>query len=432
MWYVLSISVVTIILMIISIVLNWKIKIGKQKFQLYYIIVLLGALLLLAVQLINPAEILNVIFSNDSINPIKLLILFLSMTLISIFLDEVGFFSYLANQTAKRFKSNQTKLYLMLYLLISFLTIFTSNDIIILTFTPFICYFCKRANINPVPYLFSEFIAANTWSMFLSIGNPTNIFISSSFGITFVDYLKVMAIPTIVGGIVSTILCYFVFRKSLKEPISLNISDEKINDKFRLIAGLLSLIICIILLTLSSYIGVDMWLITLIALVGLLIAVLLNNIIRHKKFDIFASVFKKAPWQIVPFVLSMFIIVIALNKYEITKIICTALGEKNTVFSYGILSTLSANVFNNIPMSIFYTFIMQNMSTINLSAIYATIIGSNIGAFLTPLGALAGIMWLNILKENKIHFTFLKFIKYGVIIAIPTLLATLFTLLLFV
>ena len=61
-------------------------------------------------------------------------------------------------------------------------------------------------------------------------------------------------------------------------------------------------------------------------------------------------------------------------------------------------------------------------------ALYATIIGSNVGAFLTPIGALAGIMWMSILKKQEIDFSFLKFMKYGIIIAIPVLIASLTTL----
>jgi len=56
-------------------------------------------------------------------------------------------------------------------------------------------------------------------------------------------------------------------------------------------------------------------------------------------------------------------------------------------------------------------------------AVYSAIIGSNIGAFLTPVGALAGIMWLNILKEKEVKFTFRDFVKYGVVLALPVLAA---------
>ena len=53
-------------------------------------------------------------------------------------------------------------------------------------------------------------------------------------------------------------------------------------------------------------------------------------------------------------------------------------------------------------------------------AIYSTIISSNLAAILSPVGALAGMMWMSILKEKKVSFSFLRFMGYGAIISIPT------------
>ena len=93
---------------------------------------------------------------------------------------------------------------------------------------------------------------------------------------------------------------------------------------------------------------------------------------------------------------------------------------------YGFSSFLSANIINNIPMSILFADLTTNLTgEIYIKAIYATIIGSNIGAFLTPIGALAGIMFSSLLMKYEVKFTFLDFIKYGAIISVPTLLASL-------
>ena len=118
----------------------------------------------------------------------KILVLFISMTLLSIFLDELGFFRFLASVALKRAGKNQFKLFFLLYATVSVLTVFTSNDIIILSFTPFVCYFAKNARINPLPYLAAEFVAANTWSMALIIGNPTNIYLVTAAGGDFSSY----------------------------------------------------------------------------------------------------------------------------------------------------------------------------------------------------------------------------------------------------
>ena len=90
---------------------------------------------------------------------------------------------------------------------------------------------------------------------------------------------------------------------------------------------------------------------------------------------------------------------------------------------YGLSSFVAANIVNNIPMSVLFCSLMQSCdATVLPQAVYATIIGSNIGAFLTPIGALAGIMWSSILNEHGLRLGYLDFLKIGVTIALPTLL----------
>ena len=158
------ISSLTFLTIILSLFLFPKIRIGKQYISTYWMIALLGAIILLLTSLSPAEEVFNQLTVNNSINPLKILVLFFSMTLLSIFLDEFGLFQYLANLAVKNAKGNQYALFFSLYALVAVLTVFTSNDVVILTFTPFICFFCKRAHLNPLPYLIAEFTAANTWS----------------------------------------------------------------------------------------------------------------------------------------------------------------------------------------------------------------------------------------------------------------------------
>ena len=58
-------------------------------------------------------------------------------------------------------------------------------------------------------------------------------------------------------------------------------------------------------------------------------------------------------------------------------------------------------------------------------AVYATVVGSNLGACFTPIGALAGIMWSSILREHKLKFGYFDFVRIGVTVALPALLAAL-------
>ncbi|MEG2274319.1 MAG: ArsB/NhaD family transporter, partial [Clostridia bacterium] len=423
---VLAVFGVTIALMIVAILFFPSFKIKNFPINTFWIVALVGAIVLLACQGITFKEVGAGLTSKSEINPLKILTLFLSMTALSIFLDEVGFFSYIASLALKKSQGSQTKLFVTLYAMVSFLTIFTSNDIIILTFTPFICYFAKNAKINPTPFLVAEFVGANTWSMMFIIGNPTNIYLATASGINFLEYFKVMALPTLFAGVVSFGMLYLLFFRQLKTPIQRVEEKPTITNKPLIIVGLVHLILCTILLVVSSYIGLEMWLIALVFAVSLMICVLIFNAVKRQKPVIAFHTVARLPWELVPFVISMFVFVLALNKCGVTSILNKAFGTTFTTLKYGFGSLLCANIINNIPMSVLFSQIADGLQGATLSrAIYASIAGSNIGAFLTPLGALAGIMWLGILKKNEIKFSFFDFVKYGCVIAIPTFFACL-------
>lgn len=121
----------------------------------------------------------------------------------------------------------------------------------------------------------------------------------------------------------------------------------------------------------------------------------------------------------------MVVIVTALDKNSVSSLLRNFLGDTNTIWTYGPSSFIFANLINNIPMSILFSS-LPNMGGIEeIRGIYASIAGSNIGAFLTPIGALAGIMFTSLLKELDVKLTFKQFSFYGIIIAIPTFLVTL-------
>ncbi len=416
------ISCVTFLLVILSILFFPHIKIGKIKLDTYWIISLIGAIILLCFSYAPIKKVGEQLISDAAINPLKILVLFFSMTLISIILDELGLFRYLASVASKNAKGNQFTLFLALYFLTSMLTVFTSNDIVILTLTPFICFFCKRSKISPIPYLVAEFTAANTWSLMFVIGNPTNIYLATSSGITFVDYFKVMAVPTLVAGLVELGLLLLIFHKQLKEPLQSNDVIYPIEDKVPVIVGLSVLGTCLVFLIISSYINIEMWLISLICASVLLLFMLIYSYFKKTNLVHVQETGKRLPYQLIPFFLSMFVIVVALNEQGIASKIAELLGSNNSTWVYGYSSFLACNLINNIPMSILYTNIASSLEGVAYTkAIYASIIGSNIGAFLTPIGALAGIMFTGLVNENNVRFTFIDFIKYGVAISIPVI-----------
>lgn len=422
----LIVAAITCILLILSVLFFPKVRIGKITLNTYWIICSIAAVFLLITNQLSMTDAFKGLTSASSVNPIKIVVLFISMTLLSIFLDEVGLFRYLATVCAKRAKTTQYSLFILLYIMVSILTVFTSNDIVILTFTPFICYFSKSTKINPIPFLVAEFCAANTWSMMLIIGNPTNIYLAGSFGIGFLDYLKVMLLPTILAGITEIILICLIFRKTLKQPLKMDLEDEKITDFKGLVVGLIHLLGCLVMLILSTNLALEMWIICLGFALSLVISVSILNIIEKKSFKNLLNTFKRLPYDLIPFVFSMFIIVLALNKHGITNYLTNFFGEDIIILKYGVSSFLTCNLINNIPMSVLFSTVPHMSTTLgNQQAVFSTIIGSNIGAFLTPVGALAGIMFTSLVKKQDVKYSFRTFIKYGFIISIPTLLMAL-------
>lgn len=417
----LVIAGVTAVMIILSVLFFPEIKIGKIKLGSYWIVALIGAAFMLILNIVSVEEVIKEITADTAVNPLKILALFLSMTLFSVYLDELGFFSYLSEKVLVVAKNSQKKLFLCLYLTVSVLTVFTSNDIIILTFTPFICAFCKRSGIDPKPYLFSEFVAANTWSMALLIGNPTNIYIGGSSGLTFFGYFSVMILPTIASGTVSFLILYLLFKKSLCEKAEIdNVKTAEIKDKFLLYIGLAALISCIILLAVSSYINIESWIICVSLFVVELLITVIYLVVKRRGAGFILSVIKRAPYELIPFILSMFVIVSSLKSSGATGILKSFLDGFDEIFSYGISSFLCSNLINNIPMSVLFSTV-----TVSAKSTYATIVGSNLGAIFTPVGALAGIMWSGLLKKNGIKFSFRDFIVYGAAVSVPSLITCL-------
>ncbi len=426
---VLWIAGITVVLFIVSILFcpaimirtNKKGELHFKSIKIYPLIPLAGALTMLLAGCVSLGQVAESFLADSSVNPLRILVLFLSMTVFSLVLDQTGFFGYVSGIILQRSGGGQYRIFLTLYAVISLLTVFTSNDIVILTFTPFICYFCRSGNINPVPYLIMEFVAANTWSLFFLIGNPTNIYISGAFHIGFSEYLWTMALPTVAAGLVSLGLMLLLFQKHLKGRIHVETKIEPITNRPLMWLSLGHLAGCVILLALSQTIGFEMWLISLCMGISCVISSIACLLLQRKKLTVLSEAVKRMPFEIIPFVIGMFILVLALELRGVTQWIGNALSGDTSAFSYGILSFLGSNVLNNIPMSVLFSKILAVAG--NPPQIFATIVGSNIGAFITPVGALAGIMWFNLLKQHGVKLSAGRFVLYGLFIGIPTLLA---------
>lgn len=308
---------------ILSIVFLPEVKIKGKRIPVFFVVPVISAILIVALNVLTfreacdglTGDMASMFHGRNSVNPVKILLLFFGMTTVSVFLDEAGVFRFLATKSMKLAGHSRTKLFFILYGVVSILTVFTSNDIIILTFTPFICYFCKNADIDPVPYLVTEFVAANTFSMFFIIGNPTNIYLAESFHMTFSGYLKVMALPTIFGGLCALLVLYLLFKKQFKEEIPVSeVETAKIEKPYLAIFGAVLLIICLVFLIIADYVGIEMWAVATCAFLLLVVGALVIAAVKKEKPTELTNVFNRLPYELIPFVISMFIVVLSLKK----------------------------------------------------------------------------------------------------------------------
>ncbi len=418
------ICAVTCAAVILSVLFFPVIKLGKVHVDTYWIVALLGAAALLLSGQTDVSATFGAFVRNDAVNPLKILALFLCMTVLSVFLDELGFFRYVASAVLKRARGKKLRLFFSLYLIVSLLTVFTSNDVIILSFTPFILYFCKSADLDPLPYLSAEFVAANTWSAALVVGNPTNMYLSSACDVDFFSYLEWSALPTLLAGAAALGALLLLFRKQLRGNYGGTAEEVVLTEKPLLWIGAAHLLVCILFLAVGPYFGIEMWIVSLAAVGSLFVCTLIYSLVRRKRPSALLGCLKRAPYPLIPFMLSMFVLVEGLSLTGATEYLSAFFGTKAQIWTYGAGSFLMANLINNIPMSVLFYSVLSGAGA-GLPAVMATAVGSNLGAFFTPVGALAGIMFGAIVRRHGVKFGFAEFLKMGVCVALPALAAAL-------
>jgi arsenical pump membrane protein len=426
-----------IVLIVLSIFFCLAVIIKPEKIKGIPLNIFTGSALVISLlsllQVIDLETIRLGVIGGGQIEPWKIIMIFFTLAYTSISLDETGILNYISYKIVHRSKNNGLKLFIFFYLLAGFLTIFTSNDVVILTLTPIIFYLGKHGKINIIPILFAQFFGANTFSMLLYIGNKTNIIIGNAVNLGFLEYTKVMWFPTLIAATANLLLLYLFFRKKISKKIEINKESfafvenwsEAILKSSLMILGLLFLIF-------SEKIGMPIWLITsYLALAFIILDLLIylykknknnSNSLKNKAVISFI----KMPWSILPFVLTFFILIAKINSYGIIDYLVINSSHvfnslEKGIFINGIIGFFMANIINNQPMSILFSNILIN-ENIEMSkevfqaSVYSIIIASNLGANLSMIGALAGLMWKKILKNKGLDINYFQFLKVGIII----------------
>ena len=413
----------------------------------YYWSPFLGAFLVFALGGLNLTQVYGGLFGLpvsgglnllQSSGPFSTLILFLSIAFVSLCLEVSGFFRYLAVKTLRAVDGSGKRLFFAVFWISGIMALFTSNDILILTFTPFLIEFLKLTDLDIVPYLVAEFFAANVFSMVFLIGNETNIIVATAHNLGFLGFAEYMLVPGFIGGIACFSALYLIFRERIDTSYSYKELPEVKLNRWEMVSSFLLAGTLLSLAALSMF-GVLLWHIGVAwAGISVVLFVLPDAAEKWRKRaeaeELFIySVNRKMTWEVVPFLLGFFILVQAFSvsglTSELTGILFSLTGGSlfETVFGIGILSTLSANLLNNIPMTVLFSDLLAGYGTgvQNIAALYSLVIGSNIGANITPIGALAGIMWMKMLNHEEHRITFEQFFSIGWKVTLVTAFASL-------
>ncbi|KAJ3820565.1 hypothetical protein F5880DRAFT_1615474 [Lentinula raphanica] len=224
--------------------------------------------ILWASQCLGPTQIRDGIVGTDGVKPYNILILFCSLAYMAITLDITGILQAAAFWVSNKGGSNGWKLYIYFYLMLTSLTVFMGNDPVILSGTVFLVYYTTATELEPMPWLISEFAAANTASMVLFVGNITNVVVCEGFAINNVAFTAYTIFPFLACCVACFLALAIQFRDKKHIPPRLR-ATERLDPKSVLrdpegaIVGSLFFATCLVVIIIVSFFKIDVWKISL-------------------------------------------------------------------------------------------------------------------------------------------------------------------------
>jgi arsenical pump membrane protein len=367
---------------------------------------------------------------------------FLGIVTLSITLEVMGFFKWTALRVVRYAKGEGVPLYFYICLLSAAVSILFANDSAVLILTPIVLEIVKQLNIDAdgrMAYLFAAGLIADTAAMPFITSNPVNIVSANYFGYTFIEHMVFMVPVSIVTIALSIIVVYRFFRHKIPRKFSPALIDTLIIDgavitptQVRLCFATLAAVD--ILYVLASLRGIPVSFVICSGAIFLLMAYTYTDrrtfAMKEERRGI-RFIAKRINWDIIAFMLGIFLVVQglrhagAVDLYARLFTWCLGLGGLLKTLVPSLIVTVSASAMNNWPMtllgmlSIRETMTLQALDpTQSTMLIFSNIIGNNLGPHFFPIGSLAILMWINVMKAKGLHISLRQYVRVGSVLSI--------------
>jgi len=373
-----------------------------------------GALLLIALRLI-PLKLAGRAAAEGT----NVYLFLIGMMLLSELAREQGVFDWLSFLAVRGAKGSRSRLFLLVYLVGTVVTIFMSNDATAVVLTPAILVVVRKAKISPLPYLFVCAMIANAASFVLPISNPANLVVFRTGMPPLGQWLLAFGLPSALSIAATYAVLRVYFRNDLRESMESEVTPVTLTAEGKMVLAGLGLMLAILLA--ASAMNKSLGLPTCLA------ALMITAAVSVKSKSNPLKLFGEISWGTLLLVAGLFILVDAAASQGALRFTHEWLASAQKlapaaaalVVGFGV--GIGNNLVNNLPLGLIAGGTIQAAHVHGLLA-NATMIGVDLGPNLSVTGSLATILWLIALRREKLEVSFWKFLQVGAI-AMPIALA---------